>query len=501
MVRTAATEGGIITAEQAVQFLQRASFGPTFGDVAVLQNIGIDNWLDEQFAMAPSATNFEQLRHGDLGWASIQWKDMLSGEDQLRRRVAYALSQILVVSTVGIPWPAVAVHADLLEEHAFGNYRDLLEAITVSYPMAKYLTYLFSRKADPSTGRTPDENYARELLQLFSIGLVQLESDGTPMIVHGETVPTFGQRDVTGLARVFTGYISYWDESDHDLQYVRRLQQVERNHSPEAKSFLGTTIPAGTGIDESRRLALDTIADHPNVGPFIGRQLIQRLVSSNPSPGYVGRVAAVWADDGTGQRGNLEAVIHAILTDPESLAPTSPSSGKLREPVLRFTNVARFLGTHSPDGSWAIPSTSNSATKLGQMPMSAPSVFNFYRPGYIPPQTELGRAGLRSPEFQLATETSVIGWINFIASWLRWPSRLLDFDERPALLDLTEDPDAFVEVLDTMLCAGRLSVETADIVRATLTDIAFNQVETRQRDRFGAGISLVVASTDYLHEL
>lgn len=500
MVRTAAIEDGVISADQAVQFLQRASFGPTFRDVEILQSIGIDAWLDEQFAIEPTASNFEQIRQGDLGWASIQWKDLLTGEDQLRRRVAYALSQILVVSTVGIPWPAVAVHADLLEQHAFGNYRELLEAVTVSYPMAKYLTYLFSRKADRSTGRTPDENYARELLQLFSIGLVELQNDGTPTIADGTTIPTYDQEDVTSLARVFTGYIPDWDATDPELQFVRRLRQVEGNHSPEAKSFLGITIPAGTGIDDSRRIALDTIANHPNVGPFIGRQLIQRLVSSNPSPAYVARIAAVWADDGNGERGNLEAVIRAILTDSESVDPVDVGAGKLREPVLRFSNVARLLGTYSPDGTWAIPSTSNAATKLGQMPMSAPSVFNFYRPGYVPPQTELSAAGLRSPEFQLATETSVIGWINFIATWVRWPNKTLDFDERPALLDLTEEPEAFVDLLGTMLCAGRLTDETAAIVLSALTDIAFNQDDTRRRERFGAGITLLVASTDYLYE-
>ncbi len=362
------------------------------------------------------------------------WINAITGSDQVRQRMAFALSEIMVISNTGGEFltdtpPAVAYYQDVLTTHALGNYRDLLEAVTYSPAMGYYLTYLANRKGDPVTGRVPDENYARELMQLFTIGLVELNMDGSSKTdINGNAIETYTNDDITGLARVFTGLAaqcndfddrSFSCEEDEEedtevtnslisnpdfLPYMEPMKMFESQHSPLEKSFLGATIPAGTNGIESITQALDIIFDHPNVPPFVSRQLIQRFVTSHPSPAYIERVATAFAAGsytlpdgmvvGDGRRGDLQATLSAILFDDDARDMASLSDdtfGKVREPIIRFANWARAynVSTVTPEFMPLLWNT-GSPNLLGQQPYGAPSVFNFYRPGYVAPGTLTG---------------------------------------------------------------------------------------------------------------
>jgi uncharacterized protein (DUF1800 family) len=276
-------------------------------------------------------------------------------------------------------------------------------------------------------------------------------------------------------------------------------------HSNEAKTFLGLTIPAGTGAADSLRLALDHLFNHPNVGPFFARQMIQRLVTSNPSPSYVSRISAVFANNGQGQRGDLRAVFKAILTDSEALdtaGVTNPNFGKLREPVLRFVQLARTFGARSNSGNWQVGNLSDPATSLGQSPLRSPSVFNFFRPGYFPPNTEIANRGLLAPEFQLVNETSVAGYVNFLERAItggRAPVAdiVLDFS---AEIAIAQDAPALLDRLDLLLTGRQLSQSVRDTVRSAMEDVAVTATssDADKRRRVQIGTALILASTDYL---
>ncbi len=366
--------------------------------------------------------------------------------------------------------------------------------------MGEYLTFVNNRKADPRQGRVPDENYAREVMQLFTIGLWELEPDGVRRLVDGQPVPTYDQNDISGLARVFTG----WRRPDVDTnaRYSMPMVQRERDHELGSKSFLGVTIPEDTPGEESLAIALDTLTAHPNVGPFICRQLIQRLVTSNPSPAYVGRVAAVFDNNGSDVRGDLGAVVRAVLLDDEAWLADQPSTfGKLREPVLRFTVVARALDVNSDDDDdWGFDNTSDSATSLGQLPFASPSVFNFYRPGYVAPQTPLSDLDLVAPEFQIVDETSAIGWINWLGSYLRSPRRSQTYD-LDALLALADDIPGLVTEVAARLCPDGISAALRAVVERNIGDVIDDRnLERQALERVLGVVLMIAASTDFLHE-
>ena len=289
------------------------------------------------------------------------------------------LDQLVVgIGGVVLPWRqfACAAYIDILHDGAFGNYRDLLQNISTNAAMGVYLTFLGNRKANPATGAVPDENYARELMQLFAIGLQRLNMDGTLQTANGAPIETYTQDDITGLARVFTG----WNLANSDNTTPNRMRlpmvNVASQHETGAKSFLGATIPPGTDGPNSLRLALDAIFAHANVPPFVSKQLIQHLVISNPSPAYVGRIAAIFANNGSGVRGDLKAVVRAILLDPEARTDANANNtqyGKLREPILRLAGWARAFGATSPSGAWPIGDTSSTANRIGRSPGRSPS--------------------------------------------------------------------------------------------------------------------------------
>jgi uncharacterized protein (DUF1800 family) len=422
------------TAQQASRFLAQASMGATAEQIARVQSIGYAAWLDEQFALPQQGTRWDWLvaagfgtdtyKNTQAGFDPTMWRKLIASPDTLRQRITLALSEVLVTGIdglVGAPWKAFsgAAYADLLERNAFGNYRTLLQEMSTSAPMGMYLTFRGNRKANVAAGSSPDENYARELMQLFTIGLVQLEADGSAKLENGKTIDTYGQDDITGLARVFTGWD--FDTSTSTLVAPQEFQrtpmiQVPARHELGEKTFLGTTIPAGTDGVASLKLALDAIFAHPNVAPFVSRQLIQRLVTSNPSPAYVARVGAAFLSGGAAA-GDMKAVIKAILLDDEARNDAhlaDAAFGKLREPILRFVGWARAFGATSPSDAWAVGNTSDPATRLGQSPGRSASVFNFFRPGYVPPNSTLGAQSLVAPEFQITNESSVVGYVNLM---------------------------------------------------------------------------------------
>ncbi len=513
---------GSLTRRDAIRFLQRTTFGPTPDDVDELLGLGIDGWLDRQLALRPDRTHLSRRIERGSTMPSI-WETFLSAPDRLRKRYAYALSQIFVASEIVVGNERIANHADLLEEHCFGTYRDLLEHITRSQAMGQYLTYAGNQRADESRGTVPDENYAREIMQLFSIGLWELNPNGTRKLDGaGNPIPTYGADDILGLARVFTGFsMPYGDLTVFSRPMVSDDGFSGEWHEKGEKRFLGTTIAADPNrtLDQSLAIALDTIAAHPNVGPFIGRQLIQRLVTSNPSPAYVARVSAVFDDDGGGVRGNLAAVLRAIVTDDEALPSDPPADfGKIREPVLRFTTVLRALRVSCTAQPWPLYSLADRAAALGQQPYEATSVFNFYRPGYVPPRTAIGDAGLVAPELQITDETTTIGWLNYLQAFLMQPPQGgnavigFDIDDLLAIApDLTVTDGqaaAIVDAVAARLCpfgldAGTRSVIVDAVRGVSNPNIAPGDTTNRTqlfRERVMGAVVLVAASTDFIYD-
>jgi uncharacterized protein (DUF1800 family) len=485
----------------AVRFLNQATFGSTEVETAAAQQQWRTGWLQAQFALPLERSHWDRVTAdqaallaedptrdpGNLSsavWDWSVWEAYIGAPDQLRKRVGFALSQIMVVSMEGFAFGGTnnarvaAAYVDVLEKGAFGNFRQLLEDVTLSPAMGYYLSHRANRKADYPGGdttkpptRVPDENYAREVMQLFTVGLVELNADGTRKLTNGQPTEIYGENDVRGLARVFTG----WDfiaRSNPDWPRTP-MQHTASRHSPEEKTFLGVTIPANTDGPASLRIALDALFNHPNTAPFISQQLIQRLVTSNPSPAYVGRVSAKFADNGAGVRGDMKAVVEAVLNDTEARTPLNitqpaPSWGKLREPVLRYTTFARNFGGTFNGEIWRIGSLSDPATALGQSPLRSPSVFNFYRPGYVPPNTGISRATLVAPEFQISTDTSLPGYVNFMQKQLANSNGGLVFNY-DAELALAGDPAALVAKLDRRLTNTAMSAATRDEIVATVT--------------------------------
>ncbi|PCJ48815.1 MAG: hypothetical protein COA74_07445 [Gammaproteobacteria bacterium] len=462
---------------QASAFLNRASFGATRESIDALVNSNVEDWFSEQYNLSPTLLlpyilalpDQENIRtpHRVRGW----WLNVVKGDDQLRQRVGFALSEIFVASDINgflfNQQQGMASFYDLLVNNAFGNYRDLLEDVTLHPVMGIYLSMLGNRRPDPQRNIRPDENYAREVMQLFSIGLVMLNQDGT-FIQDGEgkAIPTYDQPIIEAFAHVFTGwnFAGTVDFFRPDINMLEPMEAMENFHDTGEKSLLnGLVLPAAQSAYEDLTMALDNIFNHQNVGPFISSQLIQRLVTSNPSPEYVSRVAGVFNDNGSGVRGNLGAVIFAILTDDEALngAQNLPETfGKLREPLIRNAHFWRVFNAETASGvlpfGWP-------DFVYGQSPQRAPHVFNFFYPDYAPPG-EVSQAGMVAPEFQIASESNLTGMHNAmlyfsIGSYDGTGTRenddiILELDD---LLALANDHQALVDELDMQFTAGQMT--------------------------------------------
>ena len=483
------------TASEASRFLAQATFGATASEIERLTKLSYAAWIDEQFAK-PQTLHRLYMNQAAADLASVgqqlsrsnffdsYWSQAISAEDQLRQRAAFALSQIMVVSfadaTLTNQPRGVASYYDMLGENAFGNFRKLLEDVALHPMMGIYLTWLGNQKEDAATGRVPDLNFAREITQLFTIGELKLNPDGTVVMgTDGKPVVTYTGADLQGMAQVFTGWSWYAGPNTTDRtnrRYFGNDPHLERDwrpmqayneyapntsfHSVSEKKFLGVTIPAQTKPDSEGdlKIVLDTLFNHPNVGPFIGKQLIQRLVTSNPSPAYVARVSAAFNDNGKGVRGDMKAVWRAILLDPEARTPsTSSAAGKIREPVLRLGNYMRAFNASSTSGRYSgIGVTDDPGTSLNQTPMFAPTVFNFFRPGYVPTSKSISNANLVSPELQITHDLSVAGYMNYIRAIVPLnPARDIQPDYK-AEQALADDPAALAERMNLLLFGGSM---------------------------------------------
>lgn len=502
-----------ISAAQASRFLQQTTFGATRADITQVQSLGFDGWITDQMGR-PRTSHWDWLVSNGFavsgnvnntnGFDNTVWRQIISEPGQLRQRVGMALSEMLVVSINGlnVSWRqfTAAAWLDILLDNAFGNFRTLLERITFNPGMASFLTFLNNRRANPATGSMPDENYARELMQLFTIGLNRLNMDGTEQLANGQPIDTYTPQDVSQLARVFTGLsLDSTDNSTPD-RYRRSLVVNASNHESGASSFLGATVPAGTDGVAAVGIALDTIFAHPNVPPFVSRQLIQRLITSNPTAAYVGRVAAIFVNNGSGVRGDLRAVVRAILLDPEARADTTISgtaSGKLREPVVRLANWARAFGATSTGGLWPIGDTSSSTNRLAQSLGRAPSVFNFFRPGYTPPNTAIANASLVAPEMQITNEPSVVAYINYMQGVIQnGIGNDVRADYAP-LVAMAADSAALVDEVNLLLAAGQLSAATVAAIRAAVDSISATTT-SGPINRVYTAILLTMASPEYI---
>jgi uncharacterized protein (DUF1800 family) len=480
--------------------------GPTSSSIAEVQHSGYDAWITAQFAKQRTTSHWDWLVakgynaatyiNSTTGFDNTMWRQLIVEPDQLRQRVGMALLEMIVVGIDGIQlnWKqfAMAAFADILLDNAFGNFRTILDRVTTSAAMGSYLTFLNNRKANAATGSVPDENYARELMQLFTLGLYRLNLDGSQQMSNGVAAETYTQSDVAGLARVFTGLSLDSSDSSTPDRYRRPLIMNATLHETGVSSFLGTTVPAGTEGMAAVQIALDTIFAHQNVAPFVSKQLIMRLVTSNPSPGYVARVAAAFSNNGAGVRGDMQAVIRSILLDTEARSdPSGTAAGKLREPVMRLTGWARAFGASSPSDAWAIGDTSSSTTRLAQSMGRSGSVFNFFRPGYSPPNTAIASAGLVAPEFQITNELSTIAYVNFMQTLIG--SGIGDvratYDDLQAL---TADSQGLVDAVNLVLAAGQVSSSTVATIKTAVDTVgtAANKINT--------AVLLVMASPEYL---
>ncbi len=404
----------------AARLLMQGTMGTSLSDLSTAAGESYGAWFAAQAAAAPSLELPRVKSRANTDRLSAWWYNAVNGPDQLRQRMAFALSEIFVVSNVN---NAVGDHAqplanyyDLLATNALGNFRTLIGAVSTSPVMGEYLTYFRNQLPNPATGVQADENFAREVMQLFTIGLWQLNPDGTQKLDgNGNPIPTYAQADVTNLADVFTGWGSHrangetaadaWNEED----LMDPMTCDSEHHDVAAKTIVGgLAIPAGGTCVSELAIVLDTLFNHPNTAPFISKQLIQRLVTSNPSPAYVARVAAVFANDGQGVRGDLLAVAEAILTDPEAVTlGTAAGSGKLREPVLRLTGMWRAFAAAESGGSIVDQITHDAIRAFGEDALDSPTVFNFFAPSYQR-AGPLASAGLVVPEFQITNESTIV---------------------------------------------------------------------------------------------
>jgi uncharacterized protein (DUF1800 family) len=541
----------ILSPEDASRFLQQATFGATDADIHHLSMVGYENWLNEQFSMPQTlqepaveqalildnrscnmatlictAGLFVQNSQDEVLVQDSFWQQSLTANDQLRQRVKYALTQLFVVSGTNFNVQSMprgeANYYDVLGADAFGNFRTLLEDVTLNPMMGQFLSMLQNDKGNANTD--PDENYAREVMQLFTIGLWELNDDGSQKLdANGNLIPTYSNNDVMGLAKVFTGYswgvpgdaseLVWWNccvwVGKGYGEDLRPMQPFPGHHSTDEKQFLGVTIPAGGPNPEGDlKIALDTLFNHPNAPAFFSKQMIQHMVTSNPSPAYINRVAQVFKNDGKGVRGDMKAIITAILTDPEArdsaAAASNPQYGKVRESLIRYTAWARAFTAQSRTGSYWIGDTEDPIWGLGEMSLRSPTVFNWFAPGYVPPATTIAAAGLVAPEFQMTNVSTVVGYINYMQDAIgsnseNGPDLFSSYAEE---IRLAQSPDQLIDRINLLLMAGEMSPALRSQLSDAVTSIpvppgATNAAYQAKANRVQAAIYLTMASPEY----
>lgn len=522
--------------QQASRFLSQATFGPTPEAIAELRSLGynFESWIDREHAkpvtsavaLLQAARSAGQITTSDTGLnRRARNQVMLTAPDQLRQRVAYALSQIMVISDVDTNvangGDGSSSYYDMLARNALGNFRTLLLEVTQHPMMGRYLSHYKNRKANATAGTRPDENYAREVMQLFSTGLYQLQLNGDYITDgSGRPLEVYTNADITEFARVFTGFT---DASGNNTgtgtgradfpsaaaNYTEPMRMWDPQHDTEAKTLLRypgarkPVLPAGqTGLQDVQD-AIDNLVEHPSTAPFICRQLIQRLVTSNPTTGYVARVSAVFVNNGQGQRGDMKAVLKAILLDPEARQAsmiTDAEHGRLREPFLRVTGLLRaFRFTLNTTDGPLLHDFQNAVTQntIGHYPLSAPSVFNFYSPEYEPPGP-IANAGLVGPEYQILNSVFAVSTRNVLYNLTQTGAGRfrLDLTEQESL---AAQPAALLDNLNLLLTHGTMSAATRATILTAVEGIRTNQVpngSTLNQTRARLAVYLVAVSPD-----
>ncbi|RSV45560.1 DUF1800 family protein [Sphingomonas sp. ABOLD] len=502
--------------DDSVRLAQQASFGPTVALVDRIRALGVNGWLDEQFAATGSTysdlavdVRADSCASGDTACSTQRftrtpvamrfYADAITAPDQLRQRVAFALSQMIVASEAGVRSTAgIAAFNQLFLSNAFGNYRDLLLGVTLNAYMGDYLDMADSRKG------TPSENYAREFLQLFTMGPDQLGMDGTiQRDASGGPIPNYTADDIRDIARALTGwtYARVGSAAANDGQavaYAQPMIPAPARYDSAEKRFLGTVVPAGATQQASVTAVVDAAFNHASTPPFVARHLITHLVTPNPSPAYIGRVAAVFANNGSGVRGDLKAVVRAILTDAEARGPQLSTPGKLKEPVLAMTSLARAIGFTTDGYVFQV----RDAT-FGQPVMRAPSVFNFYPDDFPLP----GSATLRSPASKLLTSANQLRLHNLVYDWtVNGDAGRGEYaaaatisgtsGTAPVWADweaIGDNVDAMVDRIDLLLFAKGLSKTQRDALKAAGT--AITNVDPKLQARKRAQIMLYIAAT------
>ena len=528
---------------EASRFLAHATLGVPPSVIHDVANMNYEDWLDDQFSLSskPMLTEVEDVFEELIDWYRglgrdsteledyyPSWKEFtyawftanMTNDDFLRHRLAFALSEIFVISTeteLGNFGYGLASFYDILYLNAFGNFRDILREVTLHPCMGFYLSHLNNPRSIPEENIHPDENYAREVMQLFSIGLYELNPDGSRKLdANGDFIPTYGQDEITEFAKIFTGLgiseivendwvdSAYFDLSIYVADMTKPMKMYESWHEPGIKTLLnGMVVPDGQKGMEDIEMAIDNLFNHPNVGPFIGRLLIQRLVKSNPSPAYISRVSAAFDNNGQGVRGDMQAVIKAILLDPEarSCAAVQDEDGaRLREPLVRYTQFARSVDrVHIYGRNWNVNYGFWMSTN--QTPLGSPSVFNFFLPDYQP-SGELSDDGLYGPEFQIHNTKYGVGFINEMNSWVVWGNLFSDWEENhPSVgvdIDMykqyANDPETLLNELDKIYTHGQLTDHTRNVIKEALEPIIYNGY---REDRVRLAIYLLLMSPDY----
>jgi uncharacterized protein (DUF1800 family) len=493
----------LVTARAAARFLDQATWGPTPASIAQVQSMGFTAWLQAQYALntsdLPDQPVLNSAGKSNKNAGPVQaafFQNAVANQDQLRQRVAFILSQIWVVSQQSGVTPAYAYppYWRLFRDNAFANYKDVIKAITLSPAMGRYLNMANNNKASSANGTVPNENYGRELMQLFTLGLNQLNPDGSLALdASGNIQVTYTQTDVTGMSLALTGWTyptapGAKAKANNPAYYDGTMFAVDAEHDKTAKTIFGNVIiPAGQTAEQDLDAVIAALMAQPTMAPFISQQLIQHMVTSNPSPGYITRVSTVWSNDGYGVVGNLQAVITAILTDPEARAgddPTttlSPTYGHMREPILFMTDVLR--GLNATVG--ATSTISNDATELGEELFNAGSVFSYFSPQS---KTEHGLFG---PEFQIYSTQTAANRVNLIDSIL-YGTKATGFKTNlTPFVNHATDPTTLLSYISSIFLHGGIS-STLEAAATTAINAAATPMAKAQ-----AALYVVLTSSEY----
>ena len=539
-------DGYLPNLNAAARFLSQASLGYSYTDTEAVTLMGIEDWITDQmenkpipFTLEEKVTEYRQLVRDSLNdqeanssnrmWDYAWWQYHMTSDDALRQKTAHALSEIIVISEKSSfvnNGFALSDYYDMLLDNAFGNFRDILQDVTYHASMGVYLTYLNNPKTDTTINQYPDENYARECMQLFTIGLYELNNDGTRILdIDGDPIPTYDNDDILEFSKIFTGLTwadrtLFGKSAYKDTSYLPEMVMWNDYHEPGVKNLLnGFQVPDRDPVDGDADIsdALDNLFDHPNVGPFIGTLLIQRMVTSNPSAAYIDRVATAFNDNGQGVRGDMKAVVRAILLDPVAKACDSGNDiqfGKLREPFLRYIQINKAFNVSTTSGDFR-NDMDYIYDFIQQKPLASPSVFNFYQMDYQP-LGPVNDADLFAPEFQITNSQTISGWIDGLYRFVIGENIADEYDlysgesndnyaDEISTIDLTtemtmtndDELHILVDRLNLLLAQGRLTQPTIEKIITAITNFD-NEDEDDMELRVKLAIYLVMSSPEYL---